>query len=135
MTSAKLRALGFIAPPGSNVAKRIPSHDHQTLPGLPDAEPPQQARALDCHDARKTPGAGCPLVSFTLCRVRLLDVDAKWGSVKDLLDGLQYAGLIHGDKEGQVRLAVWQEKVASFKDEKTVIEIEWDESPNPTSNA
>lgn len=61
---------------------------------------------------------------FILCRVRLLDVDAKWGSVKDLLDGLCYAGLIPGDREGQITLEVRQQKVSSYTGEKTIIELE-----------
>ena len=60
---------------------------------------------------------------FTLSRVRLLDADAKWGSVKDVLDGLQYAGLIRGDREDQIELEVRQVKVSSFKSETTEVEI------------
>lgn len=87
---------------------------------------PEQGKpkvALESFGERKARGARCPVVRFTLCRVKLLDVDAKYASVKDLLDGLQYAGLIHGDKEGQITLEVLQEKVSSFKDEQTVIEV------------
>lgn len=90
---------------------------------LPDPKPSKQKRALDTNHEGETPSAGCPFVRFTLCRVRLLDVDAKYGSVKDLLDGVAIAGLIPGDREGQITLEVRQEKVRSFKDEKTVIEI------------
>lgn len=62
---------------------------------------------------------------FRLCRVKLLDVDAKFASVKDLLDGLTAAGLIHGDKEGQVDLKVEQVKVPSYSLERTEIEIDY----------
>lgn len=96
---------------------------HPTDAPLPDAEPAQQARALEPDHARKAQGAGRPLVRFTLRRVALLDVDAKWGSIKDTLDGLQYAGLIHSDKEGEIYLEVRQEKIAHRKDETTEIEI------------
>lgn len=84
------------------------------------AEPPP---ALEPDGAGKTPRTGCPLVRFTLRRRRLLDVDAKYGSIKDLLDGLQYAGLIHGDKEGQIRLEVEQVKISKLENQRTVIEI------------
>lgn len=90
---------------------------------LPHPEQRECPAQLGADHARETQGPGCPLVRFTLCRVRLLDVDAKYGSTKDLLDGLQHAGLIRGDKEGQITLEVNQVKVKSFKQEKTIIEI------------
>jgi len=71
----------------------------------------------------EAPGARCPVVVFTLCRVNLLDVDAKYASVKDLLDGLQHAGIISGDKEGEVLLLVNQKKVSHYKEEQTIIEV------------
>ena len=91
---------------------------------LPHPQQRQRAQALARRGSGEAPGAGCPLVRFTLRRVRLLDVDAKYASVKDLLDGLASAGLIYGDKEGQVRLEVEQEQVRSFNEESTLIEIE-----------
>ena len=90
---------------------------------LPDAQQRQCAQPLAGDSSGKAQGAICPLVRFTLCRVRLLDVDAKYASVKDLLDGLAHAGLIHGDKEGQVRLEVEQEKVIHFEEERTIVKI------------
>jgi hypothetical protein len=99
-------------------------HDDQTPPRVSNAKPAQQARALDKDRQGEARGPECPLVRFTLRRVRLLDVDAKWGSVKDLLDGLQYAGLIRGDREGEIRLEVQQERVGHFAEEMTEIEIE-----------
>ena len=98
------------------------AHD-QTGTRLPDAQPAQQAGALVGDDAREAPRSGRPCVVFTLHRVQLLDTDAKHGSCKDLLDGLAYAGLIPGDREDQITLDVRQEKVAGYKEEKTVIEI------------
>jgi hypothetical protein len=92
---------------------------------LPNPKPSKQARALAGNDEGKTQGAGCPLVRFTLRRVRLLDVDAKYGSIKDLLDSCAYAGLIPGDQEGQINLEVRQEKVRHFKEEETEIVIEY----------
>ena len=92
-------------------------------PEIPHAEQRQRTpRLVSCNEAKKG-GASCPLVRFTLRRVKLLDVDAKYGSIKDLLDGLHHAGLVDGDKEGQVRLEVDQVKVAHYADETTEIEI------------
>ena len=78
---------------------------------------------LAVDSEREAPGTGCPHVCFTLCRVRLLDVDAKYHSCKDLLDGLAIAGIIRGDQEGQVTLEVNQIKVSHYEDEQTLIEI------------
>lgn len=91
----------------------------------PHPKPAKQTGALGKNNAVKTPLSRRPLVRFILCRVQLLDADAKWGSVKDLLDGLQYAGLIHGDREDQIRLKVEQQKVAHYDEEETIIEIEY----------
>lgn len=104
------------------VAKHYENHTQTTR--LQNAKPAQRATALGRNDARKTPRARRPHVRFTLCRTRLLDVDAKYDSIKDLLDGLQYAGLIPGDREDQITLEVEQIKVAHRKDEMTRIEIE-----------
>lgn len=92
---------------------------------LPHAQPSQQAAALVGQREGKARSAGRPHVSFTLRRVRLLDVDAKFSSIKDLLDGLQYAGLVDGDREDQITLGVTQEKVDHFHQEQTVVEIQY----------
>lgn len=99
------------------------SNDHPSPPQIPDAKPAQQARALEQDREGKAQSPGRPLVRFVLRRVRLLDTDAKWGSVKDLLDGVATAGLICGDREDQIYLEVTQEKVATFKEEETLIAI------------
>ena len=90
---------------------------------ISDSKPAKQARALDKNRQGKAQGTGCPLVRFTLRRHKLLDVDAKYGSIKDLLDGLQYASLIHGDREGEISLEVLQEKISSKEEEQSIIEI------------
>lgn len=90
---------------------------------LPHAQPCQRPSPLAANRGREAQGSGCPHVCFTLCRVRLLDVDAKYHSVKDLLDGLAIAGVIRGDREGEVTLEVNQVKVGKYKDEKTLIEV------------
>lgn len=89
---------------------------------IPDTEQCQRKEALAGSGAGEAPSPKFAVVRFTLCRQKLLDVDAKYASVKDLLDGLAYAGLIHGDKEGQIRLEVEQLKVHK-KQERTEIEI------------
>lgn len=105
-------------------------HGHQASPPLPHAKPAKQTRALVGNHAGEARGTGCPRVRFTLCRVRLLDVDAKYGSIKDLLDGLQYANLLQGDREGEVTLEVIQERVSHYSEERTEIEIEYPEPPS-----
>ena len=99
-------------------------NETQTRIELPNAESSQQPGALVANGEGEAQCPIVPLVRFTLRRVKLLDIDAKYGSIKDLLDGLQYAGLIHGDREGEIRLEVNQQKVAHYKDEKTIIEVE-----------
>lgn len=79
--------------------------------------------ALDGTATRKETSVAIPHVSFTLFRVSLLDIDAQWGSVKDLLDGLQIAGIIPGDRVGQITLHVEQEKVKRRSEERTEIQI------------
>ena len=112
----------------SATVRRLNPHlfpnENRTRLALPNAEPAKPATALDGYGEGEASFTGCPVVSITLFRVSLLDVDAKWGSVKDVLDGLQYAGLIHGDREEEIRLEVTQKKVAHFKEEETVICIE-----------
>lgn len=98
-------------------------YGHRTPPEVPDAKPAQRSEALAGDGEGKAPGTGRPLVCFILRRVRLLDTDAKWGSIKDLLDGLAIARLIPGDREGQIRLHVEQEAVPHFKEEETLIRI------------
>lgn len=89
------------------------------------SDPKQRERPqeLGRGDAGEAQGAGCVPVRFTLRRVRLLDVDAKYSSVKDLLDCIVAAGLVVGDKEGQVSLEVIQQKVRTRAEECTVIEV------------
>lgn len=92
-------------------------------PKVSNPKPRERPAQLESGGEGKARSPGCPLVRFTLCRVRLLDVDAKYHSCKDLLDGLAIAGLIRGDKEGEITLEVNQAKVQSYEDEITLIEI------------
>lgn len=99
-------------------------YENRARTKLPNSQPCECPAPLAPDRGGEAQGPGCPVVRFRLRRVQLLDVDAKYASVKDLLDGLSNSGLIHGDKEGQVRLEVEQEKVASYALERTLIEIE-----------
>lgn len=101
------------------------NYDDHSDPGLPNTEHSQQAPALARNRKGKAQSTGCPAVRYTLCRVRLLDVDAKYASVKDTLDGLRIAGFIRGDKEGEITLEVEQVKVGSYAEERTEIMINY----------
>jgi hypothetical protein len=95
---------------------------------VPDTQQREWPEGLARCDAGETQSASCLRVRFTLHRVKPLDVDAKYASVKDLLDCLANAGIVAGDKEGQISLEVEQKKVRSFKEERTVIEVFPDQS-------
>jgi hypothetical protein len=73
---------------------------------------------------RKAKSVARTRVRFTGYRVRPLDPDNFAGSVKDLLDGLRHAHLIEGDEPWRIDFETAQKKVKSFKEEKTVIDIE-----------
>lgn len=104
-------------------------HENKSRPArIPNSQPRQCTPPLEGHREEEARGSGCPVVRFRLCRVKLLDVDAKYASVKDLLDCITTIGWIHGDKEGQVRLEVEQVKVSSYASERTEIEIEYADS-------
>lgn len=102
-------------------------HENRSITQISDTEPEQQTTALVRDDARKAQGTRRTFIRFILFRTRLLDADAKWGSVKDVLDGLQHSRLIPGDREDQITLEVIQRKISHRKDERTVIEIEYPE--------
>lgn len=90
---------------------------------VPDAQQRQCAETLARGDAGEAQGARLPHCRFTLVRKKLLDVDAKYSSVKDLLDCLAIAGVIPGDKEGQITLEVIQRKTTTGQAEETIIEV------------
>jgi hypothetical protein len=64
-------------------------------------------------------------ISIVMYRVRTLDPDNSYASAKPLLDGLQSCGIISGDSDKDITLSVEQVKVAHFKDEKTVLNINY----------
>lgn len=69
-----------------------------------------------------------PRVEFTLYRVGLLDPDNKFSSVKFLLDALRQAKLIPNDRECDIELIVTQQKVGSYAQEGTGVEINYPKS-------
>lgn len=84
-----------------------------------------QAPALGATIRGETKGVARPRVRFVGWRVRPIDPDNFAGSVKDLLDGLVMAGLIDGDENWRITLETSQERVGTFKEERTEITIEW----------
>lgn len=70
-------------------------------------------------------GADRPLVTFTLFRVRPLDAESKFASVKYLLDALRYAKLLTDDKDRDIRLNVHQFRVDAYRKEATGITIDY----------
>lgn len=117
MTEAELKQLlarnPAISVDENSVVRKI--HATQPEPGTPDAP--------DAGSPRKEQGQSRPLVRFTFCRTRLVDVDCVAGLGKDLLDGLADAGLISGDREDQIIYEASQKKVGHKRDEGIIIEI------------
>jgi len=139
-TPENLRDKGYveISPGNWQKPKFLPSVPHEpdvikiktknenhipTLPELSDSEQRERPQALARRDEGEAQGAGLLHCRFTLHRKSLLDVDAKYASVKDLLDCLVFSGVIPGDKEGQITLEVNQRKVKKGELEKTEIEV------------
>ena len=93
---------------------------------IPAKEPERREKdALASLAKGETQGMVCPTVSFIFYRVRLVDVDAL--NPKDLIDGLVKAGLLPGDKVGEIILEPpTQEKVAHRNQEETVIRIRYE---------
>jgi hypothetical protein len=91
---------------------------------VPDPKPERHKKAaLDAADAGEKGSVSRVEIRFTGYRVRPLDPDNFAGSVKDLLDGVRHAGLIHGDEPWKIILKTEQVKVRSKKQERTEIEI------------
>jgi hypothetical protein len=91
---------------------------------LSRAEPePNQATTLGAAVQRETQSLPRVTVRFVGYRVRPLDPDNFAGGCKDLLDGLRHAGLISGDEPWRINFETRQEEVAHRCEEKTVIEI------------
>lgn len=114
---------------GKNAPRGLKStkpHENHTEPQLPDTQPKHDPKpALDGMEAGKNGGVPRVVVRFTGYRVRPLDPDNFAGSVKDCIDGLRHCHLIAGDEPWRIRLETEQVRVRTFKEEKTVIEIEY----------
>lgn len=112
---------------GDTIKRLFPNASRSVLEAngcLRDTEPKcNQTPALGRTAPRKEEGTERITVRFTGFRVRPLDPDNFAGSVKDLLDGLRHACLIPGDEPWRIKLETGQEKVGSYKDQKTEIEI------------
>jgi hypothetical protein len=93
-------------------------------PRIQDSKQLKRTKALARSDAGETQGSRLLHCRFTLVRKSLLDVDAKYASVKDLLDCLVFSGVIPGDKEGQITLEVIQRKTNKAEPKQTEIEVE-----------
>ena len=92
---------------------------------IPDSEPQHhQTAALDGADAGEKKGVQRITVRFIGYRTRPLDPDNFAGGCKDLLDGLRHAGLIPGDEPWSIIFETAQEKVKTYAEECTKIEIE-----------
>lgn len=93
---------------------------------------PDQGRALEQAGGEEgggiSPSVRRPNVHIALHRVRLLDRDNKWASVKFLVDGLCKAGLIKDDSEQDIDLRVTQTKVDSYSKEGTGVVITYRET-------
>ena len=99
-------------------------HEDKTKRELSHPQPQRdQAPALGGPAQGKAVGLRRITVRFVGHRVRPLDPDNFAGSVKDLLDGLRHAGLLHGDEPWRIILETEQVKVSSFKQEKTEITL------------
>ncbi len=98
-------------------------NDHRKIQ---DSEQCEQAAALGSEGEGEASRPKRPVIGFTLYRVKLLDWEAKYSSVKDLLDGCVKAGILDGDREDQIdpKSYVIQKKVGTYAEERTVIEIE-----------
>ena len=107
--------------------KLFPHASRSTLeanPQICDPQPEQDdPTALGATAQRKEEGMDRVVVRFKGYRVRPLDPDNFAGSVKGLLDGLRHAHRLVGDEPWRIKLETEQEKVKSFKEEKTTIEI------------
>lgn len=98
----------------------------KTNPPLQDSKPECHAPpALDSVAAGKEKSLRRVTLRFTGYRVKPLDPDNFAGSVKDCIDGLKAARLIHDDSPEFIRLETEQVKVSSYSKEKTEIEIRY----------
>lgn len=89
---------------------------------------PAPVQTLDNSQGSEIRCLARPMVRIRMRRCWVLDRDNAWGAIKSLLDGLQKAGLIPGDREDDIELEVSQEKVNHRYQQGTTIEINYPES-------
>ncbi len=111
-------------------------NENRTAPkGLPNGKPELNTMgALAGGVQGKTGSRPRANVSVVRCSTRALDPDNLRGSVKAILDCLRNCGLITDDTEAAISLDVSQKKVASRKDHKTLITIEYGTLPRGKSS-
>lgn len=108
-----------------NASKAFIKSNSEVGSEIPDTKPEHhQTPALGQAIPGETKSVQRARVRFIGYRVTPLDPDNFAGSVKDLLDGLRHAKIIHGDEHWRIKLETEQVKVAHYHEEKTVIEIE-----------
>jgi Holliday junction resolvase RusA-like endonuclease len=95
----------------------MPIPEPDIRPALVGAAPTQAGSAFESTNRVR--------VSFTLYRVRLLDPDNKYASVKLLLDAIRHAGAIEDDNEKVIELSVTQVKVKTYVAEGTKVSIKY----------
>ena len=99
-------------------------YDLNLDPPLPRPEPKRhQEKPLGSPVSGKEKGVGRITVRYTGFLVQPLDPDNFSASTKDCTDGLRRCGLIDGDEHWKIRLITEQERVETFAEERTIIEI------------
>lgn len=112
--------------PGTKAAK---NRDLDAAVPVPKPKPDLREPLVSPAPTEAGRASGTPrrvLVQFTLYRVRLLDPDNKYASVKLILDAIRHAGLIHDDNERVIDLNVRQYKVGSYAQEGTGVVITYE---------
>jgi len=106
----------------------LKAYENKLRRPLRDSQPERhQAPALGGAIPGETGGLPKIIVRFVGYRVKPLDPDNFAGSVKDLLDGIRHAGLLHGrdDDPTSITLETSQVRVGHLHEERTLVEIEY----------
>jgi len=103
-------------------------------PRLFAAQPESTSRSpLVDPPPRKKAGGNRYVVRFRIYRVRPLDEDNAFGSVKSCVDLLVGAGILPSDSPETLKIEVEQQKITSQKNQRTEITITWPENVTPIS--
>lgn len=96
----------------------------RTRTKLPASQPKHYATAAlvkaKVREVKSVVRIGLRIIVY---RCVLLDTDNSYGSTKQLTDCLCIIGLLPGDSPSQINLQVEQVKVATRKEQRTVVEI------------